>query len=165
MGPGAGGGRPATIVTDAVFSMDGDLAPLEDLVELARRHGARVIVDEAHATGVIGAGGRGLVRRLGLEAEVDVVVGTLSKALGSYGAFACCDRADGRSLLVNRARTLIYSTALPPPSVAAALEALRIVRDDPGVVERLQRTRAPCARRCPPRASRWRSPTCRSCRW
>ena len=131
------GDRPATIVTDSVFSMDGDLAPLEGLVELARRHGARVIVDEAHATGVVGPGGRGLVAALGLEAEVDVVVGTLSKALGSYGAFACCDPPTA-SLLVNRARTLIYSTALPPPSVAAALEGLRIVREDPGVVERLQ---------------------------
>jgi 8-amino-7-oxononanoate synthase len=119
--------RPATIVTDAVFSMDGDVAPLEPIVELARRHGARVVVDEAHATGVIGAEGRGLVHALGL--EVDVTIGTLGKALGSYGAFACCDSRTAE-FLVNRARTLIYSTALPPPSVGAALKALELMDRD-----------------------------------
>ncbi|HWT24396.1 MAG TPA: 8-amino-7-oxononanoate synthase [Solirubrobacteraceae bacterium] len=130
-------GRRATIVTDAVFSMDGDLAPLEGIVGLARRHGARVVVDEAHATGVVGPGGRGLVASLGLEREVDVVVGTLGKALGSYGAFACCG-ARMASYLVNRARTLMFSTALPPPSVGAALTALRLLREDPAMVARLQ---------------------------
>jgi 8-amino-7-oxononanoate synthase len=129
------GGRRRLIVTDAVFSMDGDLAPLEGIVELAQRHGARVVVDEAHATGVIGPGGRGLVAALGLERSVDVVVGTLSKALGSYGAFACCDRTMAE-FLINRARTLIFSTALPPPSVMAARAALRIVREQPELVER-----------------------------
>ncbi len=131
------GGRRSTIVTDAVFSMDGELAPLEGIVELARRHRARVVVDEAHATGVVGPGGRGLVAALGLEREVDVVVGTLSKALGSYGAFAGCD-ARVRSFLVNRARTLIYSTAPPPPAVGAAREALRILREQPARVDRLR---------------------------
>jgi 7-keto-8-aminopelargonate synthetase-like enzyme len=117
--------------------MDCDIAPLQGIAELARRHGARVVVDEAHATGVVGPGGRGLVAALGLEQEVDVVIGTLSKALGSYGAFAACDRTIAE-YLVNRARTLIYSTALPPPSVAAALAALRIVRGEPTIVERLR---------------------------
>ncbi|ADB48860.1 8-amino-7-oxononanoate synthase [Conexibacter woesei] len=131
------GDRPATIVTDAIFSMDGDRAPLEGIVALARRHGARVIVDEAHGTGVVGPGGRGLVAELGLTGEVDVVVGTLSKALGSYGAFVCCD-ARTHAFLVNRARTLIYSTAPPPPSIGAAREALRIVREQPALVERLR---------------------------
>ena len=126
------------IVTDAVFSMDGDLAPLEGIVELARRHRARVIVDEAHATGVIDSGGRGLVAHLGLEAEIDVVIGTLGKALGSYGAFACCSRTMAQ-FLVNRARTLIFSTALPPPALGAALEALRLVREDTMLVARLHR--------------------------
>jgi len=129
-------GREALIVTDAVFSMDGDRAPLEGIVELARRHGARIVVDEAHATGVLGPGGRGLVSELGLHDEIDVIVGTLSKALGSYGGFACCNRTTA-DFLVNRARSLIFSTALPPPSVAAALGALRILRSDPGLVERL----------------------------
>jgi glycine C-acetyltransferase/8-amino-7-oxononanoate synthase len=129
-------GRPALVVTDAVFSMDGDLAPLADIVEIARRHQARVLVDEAHAIGVIGAGGRGLVAALGLEAEVDVVIGTLSKALGSYGAFACCAQ-EVAQLLVNRARTLIFSTGLPPASVAGALAALEILRTTPALIRRL----------------------------
>ena len=102
--------------------MDGDLAPLADIIELAQRHGARVMVDEAHATGVSDRAGEDSSPRSALEREVDVVVGTLGKALGSYGAFACCDRTMAE-FLVNRARTLIYSTAFPPPSVAAALAA------------------------------------------
>jgi glycine C-acetyltransferase/8-amino-7-oxononanoate synthase len=133
----ANAGRRATIVTDAIFSMDGDAAPLDQIADLAERYGARVIVDEAHATGVVGPGGRGLVAELGLQERIDVVVGTLSKALGSYGAFACCSR-ELAELLVNRARTLIFSTAPPPPSVAAAREALRIVCDEPELVDRLR---------------------------
>ncbi len=129
-------GRPALIVTDAVFSMDGDLAPLVGIVAHAARHGARVLVDEAHATGVIGPGGRGLVAALGLERQVDVTIGTLSKALGSYGAFACGSRQTC-DWLVNRARTLIFSTALPPPSAAAGLAALRLLREQPQLVDRL----------------------------
>lgn len=122
------GGRQSLIVTEAVFSMDGDLAPLQGIVELARRHGARLLVDEAHATGVVGPGGRGLVCALGLQSEVDVVIGTLSKALGSYGAFACCDETTA-DYLINRARTLIFSTALPPSAVAAAQAALQLVSE------------------------------------
>ena len=131
-------GRPTLIVTDAVFSMDGDLAPLQEIGDLARRHRARVLVDEAHATGVIGPGGRGLVAELGLEREVDVVIGTLSKALGSYGAFACCS-PELRELLVNRARTLIFSTGLPPAAVAAASAALAVLRTTPELVRQLHR--------------------------
>jgi len=129
-------GRPALIVTDAVFSMDGDLAPLEGIVELARRHGARVMVDEAHATGVVGERGRGLVAELGLEREVDVTIGTLGKALGSYGAFACCSAQMAR-YLINRVRTLIFSTALPPPALGAALAALELLRTDHELVPTL----------------------------
>ena len=97
------GGSGDVIVTDSVFSMDGDVAPLAGIVELARRHGALVVVDEAHATGALGPGGRGAVAEAGLEGEVDVLVGTLSKALGSYGGYACASR-EIVELLVNRAR-------------------------------------------------------------
>jgi glycine C-acetyltransferase/8-amino-7-oxononanoate synthase len=130
-------GRRALIVTDAVFSMDGDVAPLDEIVALARQYEARVLVDEAHATGVIGPGGRGLVAALGLEHDVDVTLGTLSKALGSYGAFACCGQTTAQ-LLVNRARSLIFSTGLPPASVAAGLASLRLLRERPAMVDRLQ---------------------------
>src|SRR3954464_4248958 len=131
-------GRGSLIVTDGVFSMDGDVAPLEAIVELAQRYDARVMVDEAHATGALGPDGRGSVAEAGLEDEVDIVVGTLGKALGSYGAFVCCDRRMA-GYLVNTARTLIFSTALPPPAVAAAEAALGLLLDQPRRVEKLQR--------------------------
>jgi glycine C-acetyltransferase/8-amino-7-oxononanoate synthase len=130
-------GRPALIVTDTVFSMDGDVAPLTEICELARAYGARVVVDEAHGVGAVGPGGRGLVAELGLEDEVDVVVGTLGKALGSYGAYATCSGAMAK-WLVNSARTLIFSTALPPPAVAGALAALEILVESPRRVDKLQ---------------------------
>jgi 8-amino-7-oxononanoate synthase len=131
-------GRGTLIVTDSVFSMDGDVAPLERIVELAHRYDTRVMVDEAHATGVIGPGGRGAVADAGLEGEIDVVVGTLGKALGSYGAYACCD-AEMARYLVNAARTLIFSTGPAPPVVAAALTALELVRENPRRIERVRR--------------------------
>ena len=129
------GGRGSLIVTDGVFSMDGDVAPLPELLELARRHGCRLMVDEAHATGAIGPGGRGSVAGAGLSGEVDVVVGTLGKALGSYGAYVCAD-AETIDFLLNTARPFVFSTAPPPPSVAAAAAALELV--SPHRVERLQ---------------------------
>ena len=131
-------GRGSLIVTDGVFSMDGDVAPLEGIVELAREHDARVMVDEAHGTGCVGPEGRGAVAAAGLEDEVDVVVGTLGKALGSYGAYVCCERRMAK-YLVNTARTLIFSTAPSPPSVAAAMAALELLREQPQRVEKLQR--------------------------
>jgi 8-amino-7-oxononanoate synthase len=131
-------GRGALIVTDGVFSMDGDVAPLEAIVELAQRYDARVMVDEAHGTGAIGPDGRGAVAAAGLDGEVDLVVGTLGKSLGSYGAYACCDKTMAR-YLVNTARTLIFSTALPPPSVAAAMAALGLLREQPRRVDKLRR--------------------------
>jgi 8-amino-7-oxononanoate synthase len=131
-------GRGSLIVTDSVFSMDGDVAPLEEIVELARRHDARVMVYEAHATGCFGPGGRGAVAEAGLEGEVDLVVGTLGKALGSYGAYVCCDR-EMAEYLINRARTLIFSTALPPPAAAAAMASLEILREQPERVDKLRR--------------------------
>jgi glycine C-acetyltransferase/8-amino-7-oxononanoate synthase len=130
-------GRGALVVTDSVFSMDGDVAPLAEIVELAQRHRVRVAVDEAHATGCLGPGGRGAVAEAGLGDEVDVVIGTLSKALGAYGAFVACDQAMAQ-LLVNSARPFIYSTAPPPPAVAGALAALELLAEEPRRIEKLQ---------------------------
>ena len=131
-------GRGSLIVTDGVFSMDGDVAPLTEIVDLARQHDVRVMVDDAHGTGATGPGGRGAVAEAGLEDEVDVLVGTLGKALGSYGAYVCCERQTAK-YLVNTARTLIFSTAPSPPSVAAAMAALELLREEPRRVEKLQR--------------------------
>ncbi|HTR89582.1 MAG TPA: 8-amino-7-oxononanoate synthase [Solirubrobacteraceae bacterium] len=125
------------IVSDSVFSMDGDLAPLEGIVELAQAYGARTIVDEAHAIGVLGPGGRGALAHAGLEGEVDVVVGTLGKALGSYGAYACASDST-IDFLINAARPLIFSTAPPPPAVAGAFAALEILEERPHRVQRLR---------------------------
>jgi glycine C-acetyltransferase/8-amino-7-oxononanoate synthase len=135
-GIGKAEGRGALIVTDSVFSMDGDVAPLTEIVELAQRYGLRTLVDEAHGTGALGPGGRGALAEAGLEDQVDVIVGTLGKALGSYGAFVACDEVMAR-YLTNAARTFIFSTALAPPAVAAALAALGLLEADPRRVQRL----------------------------
>jgi glycine C-acetyltransferase/8-amino-7-oxononanoate synthase len=135
------GARAGLIVTDSVFSMDGDVAPLPDLHELARRHRCSLMVDEAHGTGTLGPGGRGAVAAAGLSGEVDVVIGTLGKALGSYGAYVCTS-AQVAELLVNTARPFIFSTAPPPPSIGAALAALSVLRSHPGMVEQLRRNAA-----------------------
>jgi 8-amino-7-oxononanoate synthase len=129
-------GRGTLIVTDGVFSIDGDIAPLAEIAELAARFGLRTVVDEAHATGTIGPGGRGAVAAAGLEDEIDVIVGTLGKALGAYGAFAACDAPMAR-YLTNAARTFIFSTALPPPVVAGALAALDLLAAEPRRIQRL----------------------------
>jgi 8-amino-7-oxononanoate synthase len=131
------GKRASLVVTDGVFSMDGDVAPLAEILELTRAAGARLMVDEAHATGALGPGGRGSVSAAGLSGEVDVVVGTLGKALGSYGAYVCAD-AETIDFLVNRARSFVFSTALPPSAVAAASAALEVLEAEPERVERLQ---------------------------
>ena len=125
------------IVTDSVFSMDGDIAPLAAIVEIARAHGARVAVDEAHATGTVGPGGRGAIAEAGLEGEIDVTIGTLGKALGSYGAYVCAEE-DMVRYLINAARPLIFSTAPSPPAVAAALAALELLHERPHRVQRLR---------------------------
>jgi glycine C-acetyltransferase/8-amino-7-oxononanoate synthase len=130
-------GRAALIVTDGVFSMDGDIAPLEDLATLAQRHRCRLMVDEAHATGCIGPDGRGSVAAAGVTDEVDLIVGTLGKALGSYGAYVCGSQ-EMMDLLINTARPFIFSTAPPPPAVAAASAALELLAESPKRVERLR---------------------------
>lgn len=124
------GFRRRVIATDAVFSMDGDVAPLRELADLAEEHAAILVVDEAHATGVFGTAGSGLLEAQGVHAEQVVSVGTLSKGIGVQGGFVAgsqrlCD------WIWNRARTLIYSTALAPPVCAGALAALKIIREEP----------------------------------
>jgi 8-amino-7-oxononanoate synthase len=130
-------GRASLIVTDGVFSMDGDVAPLSELSDLAQRHRCRLMVDEAHATGCLGPGGRGSVAAAGLTGEVDVIVGTLGKALGGYGAYVC-GSAELVDFLVNSARPFIFSTAPPPPAVAAASAALELLEERPKRVEKLR---------------------------
>jgi 8-amino-7-oxononanoate synthase len=138
----AGADRRALVVTDSVFSMDGDVAPLPDIVDACERHGAILMVDEAHATGVVGPGGRGAIAAYGLEGRVCVVMGTLSKSLGAAGGFIA-GSTDLCAYLRNRARSFIFDTALPPPTAAAALTALTIVEREP---ERPQRARRLAAR-------------------
>jgi len=130
------GAHRRLIVTDSVFSMDGDLAPLVEIVELARRYRAAVMIDEAHAIGIVGPNGAGLAAKLGLEREVDIHVGTLSKALGSYGAYVAGSRAL-IDFLINRARSFIFSTGLPPAMAAAAHAAIDLIESEPASIERL----------------------------
>ena len=127
--------RRALIVTEGVFSMDGDIAPLAALAELARQCDAWLMSDDAHGVGVLGQG-RGSAAALGIGAgDIPLQMGTLSKALGSYGGYLCASR-EVIDLMHNRARTLVYSTGLPPASVAAAIAALDIIASDPGLTER-----------------------------
>ena len=134
-----GGGTATTlIVTDGVFSMDGDLAPLPELVALAQRHDCALMVDDAHGLGVIGINGRGTLEQTGVAASaVPILVGTLGKALGTFGAFVAGD-ADLIDYLIQRARTYIYTTALPPVVAAASRAALRLVEQESWRRERLQ---------------------------
>jgi 8-amino-7-oxononanoate synthase len=132
------GEHAALLATDGVFSMDGDIAPLSELAQLAMQHQAWFLVDDAHGLGVIGARGRGSVEAAGLDAQqVPLLVGTLGKALGSFGAFVA-GPADLIELVMQRARSYIFTTALPAPVAAATREALRIVDRDSGPRERVQ---------------------------
>jgi len=129
-------GRRQLLITDGVFSMDGDIAPLADLVEVAERRDAIMMIDDAHASGVLGTGGAGTVDHFGLHGRVDIQVGTLSKAIGVLGGFIA-----GPPHLIewlqNRGRPYLFSTSPPPPVVAACIEALEIIRDEPDRLERL----------------------------
>lgn len=114
------------IITDSVFSMDGDVADLKRIAELAKEHEAHIIVDEAHGFGVLGQNGGGLVEELGLQNEIDLQMGTLSKAAGCFGAYVCGSKSV-MDYLRNKARSLIYTTGLPPSVMSAAIEAINII--------------------------------------
>lgn len=122
--------RRKLVVTDAVFGMDGDAAPLAAIAELCDRHGAMLYVDEAHATGVLGATGGGWSEEQGVTDRVDVLMGTLGKALGSFGAFLA-GSSTMTEWMTSRARTFVFTTALPPPACGAALAALDVLEAEP----------------------------------
>jgi glycine C-acetyltransferase len=128
--------RLILVVTDGVFSMDGDIAPLPGIVEAAEASGAAVFVDDAHASGVLGRDGRGTVDHFGLHGRVAIQVGTLSKAVGALGGYVAGSTAV-REILTQRARPFLFSTSHPPAVVAACREALRVMVEEPGLHERL----------------------------
>jgi 8-amino-7-oxononanoate synthase len=126
------------IVTDTVFSMDGDIAPLPDIVRIAHKYKAMVMVDEAHGTGVFGKKGGGVVEHFKLSKKVDIVMGTLSKAVGSLGGYVSGD-TDLINYLRNKARPFMYTTALPPAVCAASIAGIKLIRKDPSLRESLWR--------------------------
>ncbi|MEZ4631281.1 MAG: pyridoxal phosphate-dependent aminotransferase family protein [Deinococcales bacterium] len=133
---GKPGGR--IIVTDGVFSMSGHIANLPDIVKIARKYGARVLVDDAHASGVLGEGGRGTAEHFGLEKEVDLIVGTFSKSFASVGGYVAGDKKVV-NFIKHKARPFIFTAALPAMQMAAALEALNIMEREPEHKDRLWR--------------------------
>ncbi len=133
---GGGPHRLILVVTDGVFSMDGDIAPLPGIVDAAEEFGAAVMVDDAHASGVLGDAGRGTVDHFGLHGRVAIQVGTLSKAVGVLGGYVAGSQ-DLRDLLVQRARPILFSTSAPPAVAAACLEAIHVLEEEPQLHERL----------------------------
>ncbi|MCK5215895.1 MAG: 8-amino-7-oxononanoate synthase [Candidatus Omnitrophica bacterium] len=132
----AGDYKKKAIITDSVFSMDGDLAPLDVITSLAKKYNSLVMVDEAHALGVLGRNGKGAVEHFGLEGAIDIQMGTLSKAAGSFGAY-CCGSGDLIDFLINKARSFIYTTGMPPSIAAAALKGVEIIEKEPSIREGL----------------------------
>lgn len=124
------------VITDGVFSMDGDIAPLAGIVEVAERHGAAIMVDDAHASGVLGRNGRGTVDHFDLNGRVDIQVGTLSKAVGVLGGYVA-GRQHLRDFLVQRSRPFLFSTSHPPAVAAACLAAIDVLENEPERIERL----------------------------
>ena len=126
----------ALIVVESIYSMDGDRAPLKELVFLKEKYGCLLMVDEAHATGLFGPNGGGVIEEEGVSSQIDFAMGTFGKALGSYGAYVA---ASGSMVdyLINRARPFIYSTALPPAVVGASLAAIKIVQEQPELRQKL----------------------------
>lgn len=130
------GANKVMVVTDGVFSMDGDIAPLPEIVALAEEYGAFVMVDDAHSSGVLGKNGRGSVSHFGLDGRVALQIGTLSKGIGALGGYVACSQ-DVRDFLLQRARPVLFSTSHPPSVVATCIAALDILEEDNSLVERL----------------------------
>ena len=130
------GANKVMVVTDGVFSMDGDIAPLPEIVALAEEYGAFVMVDDAHSSGVLGKDGRGSVSHFDLDGRVALQIGTLSKGIGALGGYVACSQ-DMKDYLLNRARPVLFSTSHPPSVVATCIAALDILEGDTSLVERL----------------------------
>jgi glycine C-acetyltransferase len=130
------GANKVMVVTDGVFSMDGDIAPLPEIVDLAEEFGAFVMVDDAHSSGVLGKNGRGSVNHFGLDGRVALQIGTLSKGIGALGGYVACSQ-DMRDFLLQRARPVLFSTSHPPSVVATCIAALEILEEDTSLVDRL----------------------------
>jgi len=133
---GSDKGKKRAIITDSIFSMDGDIAPLDKIVALAQKYNCLVMVDEAHALGVLGKTGKGVIEHFGVEDQVDIQMGTLSKAAGSFGAY-CCGSKELIEVLINKARSFIYTTGMPPSVAAASQKAIEIISEEEGLRERL----------------------------
>ncbi|MFA5167652.1 MAG: 8-amino-7-oxononanoate synthase [Candidatus Omnitrophota bacterium] len=133
---GSQSARRRILVTETVFSMDGDLAGLKELVRLKEKYDALLVVDDAHGTGVLGAAGHGVVEKRGLLKKIDIIMGTLSKAIGSFGGFVAADKSI-TEYLVNFARPFIFATALPPVLCEAAREALCVIEEEPVLRKKL----------------------------
>ncbi|HVB64602.1 MAG TPA: glycine C-acetyltransferase [Nitrolancea sp.] len=128
--------RVRLVVTDGVFSMDGDIAPMPDIVDLAERYGAIVMIDDAHASGVLGKNGRGTVNHFGLEGRVQIQIGTLSKAIGAVGGYVAGDQIL-RDFLIHMARPFLFSTSQTPGVVASCIAALDVLEQEPEIIDRL----------------------------
>lgn len=128
--------RRRLVVTDSLFSMDGDIAPLQEIVALAKKYDAILMIDDAHAMGVFGGNGGGLVEHYNLEREIDIIMGSLSKAIGGIGGFIAGSK-DLIEFLKNKARSFIYTTALPPAACAASIAGITLIREDKSLVNKL----------------------------
>ncbi len=124
------GFKKKAIITDSVFSMDGDVAPLKEIVSLAKKYDCLTMVDEAHGFGILGKHGKGAVEYFGLEEDIDIQMGTLSKAAGAFGAY-CCGSEDLTDYLINHTRSFIYTTGMPPSVAVAAAKAIEIIEKEP----------------------------------